>query len=77
MKKLVLMLAVVASVSLFSCGNAEKAAENTDTAAVVETEVVEAAVVPAACDSCANDSCAGDSCANCACAAAEEAPAAE
>ena len=33
MKKLVLLLAVVFSVSLFSCGNAEKA-EAVDTAAV-------------------------------------------
>ena len=40
MKKLVLLLAVVFSVSLFSCGNAEKA-EAVDTAAV-DTAAVEA-----------------------------------
>lgn len=45
MKKLVLMLAVVFSASLFSCGNSDKQAEATDSAAVdtiVATEVVEA-----------------------------------
>ncbi|MDE6301193.1 MAG: entericidin [Muribaculaceae bacterium] len=69
MKKLVLMLAVVASVSLFSCGNAEKAAENADTTAVVETEAVVEETACAKCDSCTNDSCAQDSCAKCECAA--------
>lgn len=44
MKKLVLLLAVVFSASLFSCVSSDKAAEATDTAAVVE-EVVEEAVV--------------------------------
>ena len=33
MKKLVLLLAVVFSVSLFSCSNAEQTTENTDTLA--------------------------------------------
>lgn len=46
MKKLVLMLAVVFSASLFSCGGAKTAdAEAQDTAAVVETVVEEVAVV--------------------------------
>lgn len=48
MKKLVLLLAVVFSVSLCSCGNGNKAEEATDTVAVeaapVVEEVVEAAV---------------------------------
>ena len=69
MKKLVLMLAVVASASLFSCGNAEKAAENTDTVAVETTEVAVEETTCNKCDSCTNDSCAADTCANCACAA--------
>lgn len=43
MKKLVLLLAVVFSVSLFSCGNGEKKAEATDSVAAVE-EVVAAEV---------------------------------
>lgn len=70
MKKLVLLLAVVFSVSLFSCGN--KAAENTEategTEVVAEGTEVEVAE-PNCCE--ANDSCcaAGDSC----CAAAAEA----
>ncbi len=43
MKKLVLFLAVAFGAAMVSCGNAEKAAEATDTAAVVEeaVEVVE------------------------------------
>ena len=53
MKKLVLLLAVVFSASWFSCGNAEKAAEAVDTAAVVE-EVV-AVVEDSAC--CADSAC--------------------
>ena len=55
MKKLVLLLAVVFSVSLFSCGNAEKA-EATDSVAAdtAATEVVEAI------DSAATDSAAAD-----------------
>ena len=43
MKKLVLLLAVVSSVSLFSCGNGEKKAEATDSVVAVE-EVVAAEV---------------------------------
>lgn len=43
MKKLVLLLAVVFSVSLFSCGNGEKEAEATDSVVAVE-EVVAAEV---------------------------------
>lgn len=62
MKKLVLLLAVVFSVSLFSCGNAEKA-EAVDTAAV-DTTAVEAV------DSAAADTAAVDTVAP---AAAEEA----
>jgi len=42
MKKLVLMLAVVFSASLFSCGNSDKAAAATDS---VATDTVVAAVV--------------------------------
>ncbi len=53
MKKLVLLLAVVFSTSLFSCGSSDKAAEAADTAAVVE-EVV--AVEEVAVDSAAADS---------------------
>ncbi len=48
MKKLVLLLAVVFSASLFSCGNSEKAAEATDSVAVVDSvEVVDSAAVVA------------------------------
>lgn len=58
MKKLVLLLAVTFSVSLFSCGGADKKAETdsvaADTVAVVEEEV---AVV----DSCCADSACCDS----------------
>ena len=43
MKKLVLLLAVVFSVSLFSCGNGKKKAEATDSVVAVE-EVVAAEV---------------------------------
>ncbi len=58
MKKLVLLLAVVFSVSLFSCGNAEKAAA-TDSVAVVDTL---AAPADSACaDSVCCDSVACDS----------------
>ena len=45
MKKLVLLLAVVFSASLFSCGSSDKAAEAADTAAVVEEVAVEEVVV--------------------------------
>ena len=60
MKKLVLALAVVFSVSMFSCGNAEKATE------VVEEVAVEEVVDSACCmkDSCVKDSCVKDSCCN-------------
>lgn len=58
MKKLFLSIAVIASVSLFSCGNkAEKDAAAEDAAA---TEVVEETVV--AVDTCCSDTCAQDSC---------------
>lgn len=62
MKKLVLMLAVAFSVSLFSCGGNKAAEEAADTTAVAVEEV---AVVeePACCgDSCTCDSCTCDSC---------------
>ena len=59
MKKLVLLLAVVFSASLFSCGNAEKAAEAADSTAVVE-ETVEV-VDSVAADSVAADTTAVDS----------------
>lgn len=58
MKKLVLLLAVVFSVSLFSCGGSDKAAEATDSVAADTVEVVEAAVVVE--DSVAADSVAAD-----------------
>lgn len=48
MKKLVLSLAVIASMSLFACGSSDKQAEATDTVAaeeVVAEEVVAAEVV--------------------------------
>lgn len=49
MKKLVLLLAVVFSASLFSCGNSEKAAEATDSVAVVDSvEVVDTVAVDTA-----------------------------
>ena len=56
MKKLVLLLAVVFSVSLFSCGNGEKKAEATDSVAA-DTVVVAAKVdsVVAPVDSAAAD----------------------
>lgn len=52
MKKLVLLLAVVFSVSLFSCGGSDKAAEAVDTVAVEEVAVE---VVDSAC--CADSAC--------------------
>jgi hypothetical protein len=58
MKKLVLLLAVAFSVSLFSCGNAEKAEEAADTVAVEEEVVEEAPVVEEVADSAAVDSAA-------------------
>lgn len=42
MKKLVLMLAVVFSASLFSCGNSDKKAEATDSVAADSVEVLAA-----------------------------------
>ena len=45
MKKLVLLLAVVFSASLFSCGSSDKAAVAADSAAVVEEVAVEEVVV--------------------------------
>ena len=49
MKKLVLLLAVVFSASLFSCGSSDKKAEAADTAAVEEVvDVEEVAVVDSA-----------------------------
>ncbi len=55
MKKLVLMLAVAFSVSLFSCGNGEanKAADSVDSTATVAVEEV-AAVVEETVDSAAD-----------------------
>lgn len=49
MKKLVLLVAVVFSVSLFSCGNAEKAENAADTTAVVEEVAVEVVDSSACC----------------------------
>jgi hypothetical protein len=65
MKKLVLLLAVAFSVSMFSCGNAEKAEEAVDSTEVVAEEVVEEVA-----DSVVADSVVADS-------AAVEAPVAE
>ncbi|MCM1520624.1 MAG: hypothetical protein NC098_07535 [Lachnoclostridium sp.] len=45
MKKLVLLLAVSFSATLFSCGSSDKAAEATDSVAVVEETVVEEVAV--------------------------------
>lgn len=45
MKKLVLLLAVVFSASLFSCGSSDKKAEAADSAVVEEVAVEEVAVV--------------------------------
>lgn len=45
MKKLVLLLAVVFSASLFSCGSSNKKAEAADSAVVEEVAVEEVAVV--------------------------------
>lgn len=59
MKKLVLLLAVVFSASLFSCGSSDKAAEAADSAVVVEEAVEVVEVTPAdsaACDSVPCDS---------------------
>ncbi len=47
MKKLVLLLAVVFSASLFSCGSSDKKAEAADSAVVEEVAVEEVAVAPA------------------------------
>ena len=55
MKKLVLLLAVVFSVSLFSCGNGNKAEEAAYTVAAEVATVVEAAEVEVAVDSAAAD----------------------
>lgn len=56
MKKLVLLLAVVFSASLFSCGSSDKKAEAADSAVVEEVAVEEVAVVTP--DSAATDSAA-------------------
>lgn len=45
MKKLVLLLAVVFSASLFSCGSSDKKAEAADSAVVEDVAVEEVAVV--------------------------------
>ena len=64
LKKLVLLLAVVFRVSLFSCGGSDKkAAEDTvaaDTAVLVEETVVEEVVDSAAADSAVADSAAAE-----------------
>ena len=68
MKKLVLLLAVVFSVSLFSCGNkAAEAAANDEATEVVATEETVVAETPCCKnDSCKNDSCKGEgTCADC------------
>ncbi len=46
MKKLVLLLAVVFSASLFSCGSSDKQAEAADTAVVAEEVVAVEEVAP-------------------------------
>ncbi|MCH5247211.1 MAG: hypothetical protein J1E99_03540 [Muribaculaceae bacterium] len=57
MKKLFLSFAVIASVSLFSCGNKAEKEAAAEEAEAEQVEVVE----EGAC--CASDSCAADSCA--------------
>ncbi len=59
MKKLVLLLAVVFSVSLFSCGNK---AEEATTEATDAVEAVEAVEVTEEAPCCNADSCTADSC---------------
>ena len=71
MKKLVLLLAVVFSVSLFSCSNAEQNTEATDTAAVAPVEEV----APVATDTTVQDSTAAPAPAEGEAAPAEAAPA--
>lgn len=61
MKKLVLLLAVAFSVSLFSCGGNDKKAEADTTAADTAVLVEEAVVVEEVVDSLAADSVAADS----------------
>ena len=60
MKKLVLLLAVVFSASLFSCGGEKKAEAAADSAAV-DTTVVDTTVVDSAADTVAADTAAVDS----------------
>ena len=55
MKKLVLMLAVVFSASLFSCGSSDKAAEATDTLNAVVEDVVAVVEDTVAADSVVTD----------------------
>lgn len=61
MKKLVLTLAVVFSVSLFSCGNKAEEA-NTEATDAAEVVVTEGAAVVEETPCCQNDTCKGDSC---------------
>ena len=63
MKKLVLLLAVVFSASLFSCGNAEKAEAAADTVAAVVEDTIVVLEDTTCCgvDSCACDTCKCDS----------------
>lgn len=61
MKKLVLLLAVVFSASLFSCGGEKKAEAAADSAAVDTTVVDTTAVDSAAADTVAADTAAVDS----------------
>lgn len=69
MKKLVLLAAVICSVSLFSCGNkAEQNTEATDEAAAVVEETAAVVEETPCCDKaeCPGDSCKNDStCATC------------
>lgn len=58
MKKLVLMLAVVFSASLFACGN--KNAAETEVAATDSVEAVVAVETEAVCDTLTNDTIAAD-----------------
>lgn len=61
MKKLVLLLAVAFSATMFSCGGGQKEMSHQDSIDSGLIVVAEEVVVAQVCDSCACDSCACDS----------------